>query len=78
MKKKVEELKNKIQEVANSTQFKIKVVEKGGKTIKSMLQKSDVIPNKKCWDEDCPICLTEAKGNAIKKMLAIPSNVRHV
>ena len=27
-----------------------------------MLQKSDVLPRKKCWDEDCPVCKTEEGG----------------
>ena len=30
--------------------------------LKSMLQKSDIVPNKKCWDNNCPVCLTEEKG----------------
>lgn len=55
-------LKKSIQRVANETAFKIRVVEKGGRTLKSLLQKSDVIPNKRCWDKECPICLTEEKG----------------
>ena len=55
-------LKRSIQEVANESAFKIRVVERGGRTLKSMLQKSDVIPNKRCWDNSCPVCLTEEKG----------------
>ena len=43
-------LRRKVQEIADMSGFKIKVVEKGGKTIKSMLRKSDVEPPKKCWD----------------------------
>ena len=55
-------LKRSIQEVANESAFKIRVVERGGRTLKSMLQKSDIIPNKKCWDNNCPVCTTEEKG----------------
>ena len=43
-----EVLRKQLQDLANSTQFKIKVVERGGRTLKAMLQKSDVIPNKSC------------------------------
>ena len=45
-----EALKKSIQEIANRSEFKIRVVERGGRTLKSMLQKSDIVPNKKCWD----------------------------
>ena len=57
-----EALKRSIQEVANESAFKIRVVERGGRTLKSMLQKSDIIPNKKYWDNNCPVCTTEEKG----------------
>ena len=38
------------------------MVERGGRTIKGMLQKSDVCPKNRCWDELCPVCLTNEKG----------------
>ena len=57
-----EALKKSIQKVANNSAFKIRVVEKGGCTLKSMLQKSNIVPNKKCWDSNCPVCQTEEKG----------------
>ena len=57
-----ETLKKSIQEVANSSAFKIRVVERGGRTLKSIFHKSDIIPNKKCWDNNCPVCQTEEKG----------------
>ena len=42
--------------------FDIKVVEKGGQTVKSLLQRSDISPSLTCWDENCPVCLTNGKG----------------
>ena len=42
--------------------FSVKVVEKGGRSIKSMLQRSDISPVLVCWDEGCPLCLTQGKG----------------
>ena len=57
-----EVLRKKLQDLANLTEFKIKVVERGGRTVKGMLQRSDVIPNKKCWDDRCPVCNTEERG----------------
>ena len=43
-----EQLRKSIQEVVDASEFKIKVVERGGRTMKGMLQKSDIIPNKRC------------------------------
>ena len=62
-----EALKKSIQEVANKSAFKIRVVERGGRTLKSILQKSNVIPNKRCWDESCPVCQTEEKGQCCRE-----------
>ena len=64
-----EELKKSTQEVANKSELKIKVVERGGRTMKGLLQKSDIVPNKKCWNEQCPVCLTEEKGSCCKENL---------
>ena len=43
--------------------FNVKVVEHGGRSVKSILQRSDVSPCLFCGDAGCPICETEAKGN---------------
>ena len=43
--------------------FNVKVVEKSGRTVKSVLQKSDVCPSLNCWDDDCPICDTRGSGS---------------
>ena len=42
-------------------------MERGGRTVKGMLQKSDVLPNKRCWDDRCPICKTDELGNCNKE-----------
>ena len=60
-------LKKRIQEVANSSGFQLRIVEKGGRTLKSMLMKSDVKPNKRCWDQECPICMTGEQGKCNKE-----------
>ena len=46
----------------NFEQIKCRVMGKGGRTLKSMLKKSDITPSKTCWDPECPVCLTEGKG----------------
>ena len=42
--------------------FNVRVVEKGGRSMRSVLQRSDVSPPQTCLYGDCPICLTEGKG----------------
>ena len=55
-------LKKEVQKIVVDAGFNVRVVEKGGRTLKSKLQRSDVAPRSVCLDEDCPICLTEGKG----------------
>ena len=45
------------------TSFKIKVTERAGDSIKSMLQKSNPFPTRKCSDPQCMVCSTGGKGN---------------
>ena len=42
--------------------FKVLVVEKGGRSVKKVLQYADVCPPKVCSNGECPICLTEGEG----------------
>ena len=57
-----EVLRREIQKIVDDSGFKVRVVERGGRSLKSMLQRSDVEPIMKCFDDDCPICLTAPKG----------------
>ena len=41
--------------------MRIRVVEKGVHSIKSILQRSDVQPNNKCYKDSCILCLTSDK-----------------
>ena len=56
-------LRRNVQKLMVDKGFNIRVVEQGGQTVKSILQRSDVSPCLFCGDEDCSVCKTEAKGN---------------
>ena len=49
-------LKKKIQKVAKKNKVKMKVVEKAGSTMKSVLQRSDPYMDKRCNRESCVVC----------------------
>ena len=55
-------LKKEIEGVMKRCGFKIKVVERSGRSVMSMLQRSDVSPQMNCYDKNCPVCMTEGKG----------------
>ena len=55
-------LRKKVEEIVDSAGFKVKVVEKGGRTVRSLLQKSDVSSSVTCSESGCPICSTTGKG----------------
>ena len=55
-------LRKRVEKVMADNNFDIKVVEKGGQTVKSLLQRSDISPSLTRWDENCPVCLTNGKG----------------
>ena len=57
-----EVLRKEVQKIIDASGFKVKVVQRGGIPLKSMLQRSDVDPQMKCLDDDCPVCLTAPKG----------------
>ena len=46
----------------DESHFKVKVVEKAGVSLRSMLQKSDISGVKTCVDPGCVVCSTSEKG----------------
>ena len=56
-------LKKKIERIAKKYKMKMKVVERRGRTVKSMIQKSNPFKNDKCGKEDCVICKNDQKVN---------------
>ena len=57
-----EVLRKAVQEEACRSGLNIRIVEKGGRNIKSILQRSDVKPEKSCNDPTCVVCLTSNTG----------------
>ena len=57
-----EVLRKEIQKVIDSNGFRVKVVERGGRPVRSLLQKSDVEPQLDCLDDKCPVCMTAPRG----------------
>ena len=55
-------LKKAVQEVCDRSGLRVKVVEKGGRNVRQILQKSDVGCSGKCGREECMICVTQAGG----------------
>ena len=55
-------LRKEIQGQMDKLGMKVKVVEKAGRSLKSLLQRSDVDPSPRCRFDDCVVCKTEAKG----------------
>ena len=62
-----EELRKKVQKEADKSGLRIKVCEKGGRTIRSLLQRSDVSPQMSCGDDQCVICKTKETGRCGKE-----------
>ena len=60
-------LRKELQKEADCCGLKIKVVEKGGKSVKSILQRSDVAPQLNCGDETCVLCKTKEDGRCGKE-----------
>ena len=56
------ELKRKYEAVIKNSKFNFKIIEKSGRSIKSMTQKSNPFKNKTCRDSDrCMVCSGEGK-----------------
>ena len=56
-----EVLRKAVQAEADKSELRIRIVEKGGRNRKSVLQRSDVKPDKICNDPSCVVCLTSDK-----------------
>jgi hypothetical protein len=52
-------LKKAVEKVAELHKVRVKVVERRGRTIKSMLQKSNPFPLRKCAKRDCVLCVND-------------------
>ena len=61
------ELKRRLQNIVNSTNQKIKVVERAGNSILSTLRRVTVNKGNKCENEECLICETTGKGKCRKE-----------
>ena len=59
-------LQRRYQSEINRQGIKIRVVEKAGRSIKSMLQRSDPFKERRCGRESCFVCTTEGKGSCDK------------
>ena len=56
------QLKHLYQDVIKKSSLKIDVVEKAGRNLKSLLQKSDPFAETKCKRDNCFVCSTGGKG----------------
>ena len=57
------ELKKTFERIVNESKIGIKVVEKSGRSIKNIIQKSDPFSKDKCRDsEQCMVCSSEQRG----------------
>jgi len=57
------ELKKRYERKIKESNVKIKVMEKPGRSLKSLIQKPDPFKRKTCDRDDCFICKTNGKGN---------------
>ena len=55
-------LKRSVEQIFSEEGFRIRVVERGGRSIKQFLQKSDIRKNKNCGFDSCPVCLSGGSG----------------
>ena len=62
-----EELKKRLTEEAKRCRISVKIVEQSGRSIKSILQRSDPAGRKECGDEKCVICGTKGEGRCRKE-----------
>ena len=63
-----EELRRRVQEVCDESGMKVKVVERGGRTVRQFLQRSDVCSGESCGREECWMCATDGgKGMCHKE-----------
>ena len=60
-------LRDEAEKIMAEEGFNVKVVEKGGTSVKALLQKSDVHGEKRCSFGDCPICATKPTGKCCRE-----------
>lgn len=60
------ELKKRYERRIKETNIKIKIMEKPGRSLKSLIQKPDPFKRKTCKRSDCFVCKTEGKGDCSK------------
>lgn len=60
------ELKKEVQQEISRSRVKIKVIERNGTPLTSLLQKSDPTKTKGCQREDCFVCTSGGKGDCTK------------
>ena len=56
-------LKRRYMREIKATDFRIKVVEQSGTTLKAMLQRSDPFKQRRCVNADCLLCRTDGMGS---------------
>ena len=62
-----ETLKKRIQAVCDQSELKVKVIEKGGRSMKQILQRSDVAMGGGCGRTDCVVCKSDDRGLCSKE-----------
>ena len=60
-------LKKEVELIMKAEGMKVSVVEKGGKNVQQLLQKSDIDPNKFCNGSECAVCTTSGRGSCWKE-----------
>ena len=67
------ELANMVQEVLKKSRWRIKVIERAGKSVKQLLTKSDPLSTTDCGSEACFVHTTGGTGDC-RKQTCLPSS----
>ena len=62
-----EVLRRRVQDVCDKEKMKVKVVERGGRSLKQILQRSEVASSGFCGRGDCRLCEDEGRGMCAKE-----------
>ena len=60
-------LRRRVQDVCDKEKMKVKVVERGGRSLKQILQRSEVASSGLCGRGDCRLCEDEGRGMCAKE-----------
>ena len=60
-------LKKEVESIMKSEGMNVRVVEKGGRSVQQLLQKSDIDNKKCCSDDECAVCSTSDRGSCWKE-----------